>query len=134
MASNESFGFDPEDLDRLLRGAGDQLRGVFGGLFDGTEKSGWSSIFEDARRHSRASSGPETAGKTGDGVWAIYTTDAAGSAVIEQVHATELDALRANQDNTDTRRKVRFLPYGIAATVLDAADTPSGSEADGDSV
>ena len=62
----------------------------------------------------------------------VYTVDAAGGAVVEQVHPTELDALRANQDNTDNRRKVRFLPYGIAVTVLDASD--SSPEADtGDS-
>jgi hypothetical protein len=38
------------------------------------------------------------------------------------VYATELDALRANQSNTDTTRKVRFLPYGIAVSVLDGSE------------
>lgn len=61
----------------------------------------------------------ETAGEAGDGVWAIYTVDADGGARVEQVYATELDALRANKDNTDPKRKVRFLPYGIAVSVLD---------------
>jgi hypothetical protein len=37
------------------------------------------------------------------------------------VYAAELDALRANKNNTDPTRKVRFLPYGIAASVLDAS-------------
>ena len=35
--------------------------------------------------------------------------------------AAELDALRANKNNTDPTRKVRFLPYGIAASVLDGS-------------
>ena len=30
-----------------------------------------------------------------------------------------LDALRANKNNVDAKRKVRFLPYGIAVSVLD---------------
>lgn len=52
-------------------------------------------------------------------MWAIYTVDDDGGARVEQVYATELDALRANKDNTDPKRKVRFLPYGIAVSVLD---------------
>jgi hypothetical protein len=28
-------------------------------------------------------------------------------------------ALRANKNNVDLKRKVRFLPYGIAVSVLD---------------
>ncbi|OPX14431.1 hypothetical protein B1964_15280, partial [Gordonia sp. i37] len=54
-----------------------------------------------------------------------------GDARVEQVFATEIDALRANQHNTDPRRRVRFLPYGIAVSALGgsaiAADN-SGSE------
>ncbi len=30
MASNEPFGFDPDDLDRFFPGVGDQLRGALG--------------------------------------------------------------------------------------------------------
>ena len=52
-------------------------------------------------------------------MWAIYTVDGAGDARVEQVYATELDALRANKNNVDAKRKVRFLPYGIAVSVLD---------------
>ncbi|MEQ0682179.1 hypothetical protein ABLO03_07295 [Mycobacterium tuberculosis] len=76
-----------------------------------------AASFEDLSRRSRPA--PETAGEAGDGVWAIYTVDADGGARVEQVYATELDALRANKDNTDPKRKVRFLPYGIAVSVLD---------------
>ena len=35
---------------------------------------------------------------------------------------TELDALRANSRNTDPTRRVRFLPYGIGVSVLDAPE------------
>jgi len=65
---------------------------------------------------------PETTGEAGDGVWAIYSMSADGAARVEEVYATELDALRANRNNTDPNRKVRFLPYGIAASVLDDPD------------
>jgi hypothetical protein len=41
------------------------------------------------------------------------------------VYPSELDALRANKNNTDTNRRVRFLPYGIAVSVLDASEPPS---------
>jgi hypothetical protein len=78
---------------------------------------GWSAIFEDLSRRGRPE--PETTGEAGDGVWAIYTVDDDGGARVEQVYANELDALRANKNNTDAQRKVRFLPYGIAVSVLD---------------
>ena len=48
-------------------------------------------------------------------------TFAGCGAHIEQVYPTELDALRANKNNTDPARRVRFLPYGIAVSVLDAS-------------
>jgi hypothetical protein len=128
MDDNGRFGFDPEDFDRMIRDASEGLRGAFesfksqfftlpgGGV-------GWSGVFEDLARRTRTQ--PETAGEAGDGVWAIYTVSADGGARVEEVYATELDALRANQNNTDTSRKVRFLPYGIAVSVLDdSAETP----------
>ncbi len=84
-------------------------------------------MFEDLSRRSRP--GPETTGEAGDGVWAIYTVDADGGARVEEVYASELDALRANKNNVDPKRKVRFLPYGIAVSVLDdsgrAGNSPS---------
>jgi hypothetical protein len=46
------------------------------------------------------------------------------------VYASELDALRANKNNTDATRKVRFLPYGIAVSVLDASPDISGDSGD----
>ncbi|MGP4054765.1 hypothetical protein ACTWP6_08060 [Mycobacterium sp. 4D054] len=121
MSSNNGpFGFDPEDFDRVVREAGEGLREALDGIgrFLGTpgERAGWSTLF-DTRPRTR----PETTGETGDGVWAIYTLDDSGGAHIEQVYPTELDALRANKDNTDAKRRVRFLPYGIAVSVLDGA-------------
>ncbi len=53
-------------------------------------------------------------------MWAIYIADTDGKAHVEQVYKTELDALRANKHNTDANRSVRFLPYGIDVSVLDA--------------
>lgn len=55
-------------------------------------------------------------------MWAIYSVHEDGGAHVEEVYATELDALRANKHNTDPERRVRFLPYGIAVSVLDAPE------------
>jgi hypothetical protein len=124
MDDNGRFGFDPEDLDRVIRDASEGLRDALEGVsrfftLPG-ERAGWSSIFEDFTRRPRTR--PETTGEAGDGVWAIYSMSAEGAARVEEVYATELDALRANRNNTDPDRKVRFLPYGIATSVLDDPD------------
>lgn len=121
MGDYGPFGFDPDEFDRVIREGSEGLRDAFEWigrfLSSSGAGTGWSAIFEDLSRRSRPA--PETAGEAGDGVWAIYTVDADGGARVEQVYATELDALRANKDNTDPKRKVRFLPYGIAVSVLD---------------
>lgn len=121
MGDYGPFGFDPDEFDRVIREGSEGLRDAFERigrfLSSSGAGTGWSAIFEDLSRRSRPT--PETAGEAGDGVWAIYTVDADGGARVEQVYATELDALRANKDNTDPKRKVRFLPYGIAVSVLD---------------
>ena len=128
MSSNGPFGFDPDDFDRVIREAGEGLRDAVGKLFDMTgERAGWSVLFNEVSRRQRHE--PETTGETGDGVWAIYTVNEDGGAHVEEVYATELDALRANKNNTDAARKVRFLPYGIAVSVLDASpDVSDGAE------
>ena len=123
-----AFGFDPDEFDRVLREGSEGLRDVFervGRFLNAPgNRSGWSMFFDDAGR--RSSPAPEpTTGEAGDGVWAIYTVDADGGARVEQVYATELDALRANKNNTDSKRKVRFLPYGIAVSVLDDSEEPT---------
>lgn len=121
MGEYGAFGIDPEEFDRMIREGSQGLRDVFERVSKfaagpGT-RPGWAAFFDDLSRRPR--SAPETAGEAGDGVWAIYTVDVGGDARVEQVFATELDALRANKDNTDPKRKVRFLPYGIAVSVLD---------------
>jgi hypothetical protein len=121
MSDEGAFGFDPEDIDRVIREAGEGLRDAFDrfGRFITIpgERSGWSMFFDNLGRRPRHE--PETAGEAGDGVWTIYTVDSDGGAHVEEVYATELEALRANKNNTDPARKVRFLPYGIAVSVLD---------------
>lgn len=124
MGNNGPFGFDPEEFDRVAREAGEGLRDAFetvGRFFNTSgENAGFGALLDEFTRRSRPRTQPETTGEAGDGVWAIYTVDDSGGAHIEQVYPTELDALRANKSNTDATRKVRFLPYGIAVSVLDA--------------
>jgi hypothetical protein len=131
MGNNGPFGFDPEEFDRVVREAGEGLRDALEGIgrFFTTsgERAGWSGFLDEFARYSRGRTEPETAGETGDGVWAIYTVDSDGGAHIEQVYPTELDALRANKTNTDPTRKVRFLPYGIAVSVLDGDTGDAGN-------
>jgi len=119
-----AFGFDPDEFDRVIREGSEGLRDVFervgrfvAGPAGPGARTGWSAFFDDLSRRPR--SRPETTGEAGDGVWAIYTVDAGGGAHVDEVYATELDALRANKNNVDPKRKVRFLPYGIAVSVLD---------------
>lgn len=129
MSNNGPFGFDPEDFDRLAREAGEGLRDAFGKLFQPTgDRGGWGVLFDEVGRRSRPQ--PETAGEAGDGVWAIFIIADDGSATVEQVYATEIDALRANKTNTDPKRKVRFLPYGIAVTALDEIDDLDDDESE----
>jgi hypothetical protein len=127
MDDNGRFGFNPEDFDRVIRDASEGLREAVEGVSRfftvPSGRAGWSSVFEDLAGRPR--SRPETTGETGDGVWAIHTVSPDGAARIEEVYATELDALRANKNNTDSSRKVRFVPYGIAVSVLD--DSPDES-------
>ncbi|MGZ8803124.1 MAG: hypothetical protein ACXWZL_11070 [Mycobacterium sp.] len=133
MSNKGPFGFDPEDLDRVVREAGEGVREALDGLGrlmnTSGERAGWSGLFDEFARGPRTRTQPETTGETGDGVWAIYTVDADGGAQIEQVYPTELDALRANKNNTNPTRRVRFLPYGIAVSVLDAPmDAPGATD------
>lgn len=127
MANNGPFGFDPDEFDRVVREAGEELRDALNGLgrfFSASgERAGWSTLLDEFARNSRPRTEPETTGEAGEGVWAVYTVGSAGDAHIEQVYPTELEALRANKNNTDPARRVRFLPYGIAVSVLDADTT-----------
>ncbi|MDV7242173.1 MULTISPECIES: hypothetical protein [Rhodococcus] len=123
MANERPFGFDPDDLDRVIREASEELRGFKDKIVHFVEADAqipWTGLFADiAARTKRPEPRPETTGDTGDGVWAIYSIDDGGVARVEEVYATELDALRAHKHNTDPRRSVRFLPYGVTVSVLD---------------
>ena len=129
MADEGAFGFGADDFDWVIREAGEGLRAAFDrfsrAFSDSGDRAGWGGLLADVARMAR--SGPPTAGETGDGVWAIYTVDDDGAAQVEQVYATELDALRAAQRSPDPNRRVRFLPYGIAVSVLDATSDDSGA-------
>ena len=122
MDNNGPFGFDPNEFDRVAREAGEGLRDAFGRLFTNSPQgAGFGMLFDQfVRPTPRSRPQPETAGEAGDGVWAIYMSGDDGKAHVEQVYKTELDALRANKLNTDPSRGVRFLPYGIDVSVLDA--------------
>jgi hypothetical protein len=134
MANDEPFGFDPDDLDRIFPGMGDQLRGALGQLgrlLNGSgQRAGWSGFFDEGGRRPRSGQQLDTTGTTGDGVWVIYTVTGDGGAQVEQIYSTELDALRANKHNTDSNRRVRFLPYGIAVSVLDEPEPEESPKAD----
>ena len=90
MGNNWPFGFDPEDFDRVAREAGEGLREALGKFMTSSgERAGWSVLFDEFTRGTRARTEPETTGETGDGVWAIYTVDEDGGAC----HALEGRAL-----------------------------------------
>ncbi|MEE4021886.1 hypothetical protein V1Y59_02255 [Gordonia sp. PKS22-38] len=122
--NNNPFGMNPEDFDRFAREASEGVRDMVGKFLTGpgSAAGAWSTLFEDAGRTRRRE--PETTGETGTGVWAVFVVSDDGGARVEQVYASELDALRANKHNTDPRRKVRFLPYGITVSALDEDDSP----------
>ncbi|WP_174185717.1 hypothetical protein [Nocardia barduliensis] len=129
MSTNGPFGIDPEDFERALRGAGTELRDLLGkaGVYlDRIDHAGVGSLaslfgqFVQPQPQRPPKPEGETTGETGSGVWAIYTIDDTGEARVDQVFPSELEALRAHRDNTDDRRRVRFLPYGVPASVLDA--------------
>ncbi|WP_433621332.1 hypothetical protein [Nocardia sp. CA-120079] len=124
MAPDRPFGFDPEEFERALREAGIEFRdllGKAGEYIDRTSGSTLASLlgqFVQPERTRPPKPEGETTGETGSGVWAIYSIDEAGEARVEQVFPSELEALRAHRDNTDERRRVRFLPYGVPTTAL----------------
>ena len=126
MSNSGPFGFDPEDFDRVAREAGEGLRDAVERInrfiTSSGDQTGLSVLFDQFVRNTRTRREPETTGETGEGVWAIYTVHEDGGAHVEEVYATELDALRANKHNTDAERKGRFLPYGIAVSVLDGPE------------
>lgn len=137
MDNNGPFGIDPDEFDRVVRETGEGLRSAFeqvGRFFNASpDKAGLGFLFDQfAKPAPKGRPQPETAGEAGDGVWAIYIADATGKAHVEQVYRTELEALRANKLNTDPNRNVRFLPYGIDVSVLDANTDKSDTDSESD--
>ncbi|MEV6062980.1 hypothetical protein [Nocardia asteroides] len=126
MANFGPFDIDPEDFERAFRDTGNELRdmldraGEYLGRVDQGGISALTSLFGQFTQQPRPTA-PEgaTTGETGSGVWAAYTIDDDGQATVDQVFPNELEALRAHRDNTDSRRRVRFLPYGVPVSVLD---------------
>ena len=119
MAGNGPFGFDPDDFDRMAREAGEGLRDMLGKMMQQAGGQGLANLFGDSAAPG-ARREPETTGEAGSGVWAIVVLETGGVARVDQVYATEIDALRAHKDNTDARRRVRFLPYGVSVSILDS--------------
>jgi hypothetical protein len=118
MAGNNPFGFDPDDFDRMAREAGEGLRDMLGKMMQQAGGQGFANLFGDIATHAGPRQ-PETSGEAGSGVWAIVVLET-GVARVDQVYATEIDALRAHKDNTDPHRRVRFLPYGVSVSILDS--------------
>lgn len=143
MDNNGPFGIDPEEFDRVVRETGEGLKDAFdkvGRFFNASPQgAGLGMLFDQFVKPAaqgpttRQRPQPETTGEAGDGVWAIYIADADGRAHVEQVYKTELDALRGNKLNTDPNRSVRFLPYGIDVSVLDANTEKVATESDSES-
>lgn len=122
MAQNDPFGPGDDDFDRFAREVGDGLKDMVGKFLAGQGgQAAWSKLTDAAARPRRTEqSGPAGAEPSAPagGVWAIVAVDDSGPRV-EQVYPTELEALRANQHNTEAGRRVRFLPWGIAVDALD---------------
>ncbi|WP_433520581.1 hypothetical protein ACQPZ2_24440 [Nocardia pseudovaccinii] len=122
MAPDRPFGFDPEEFERALREAGVEFRDLLGKAGEYIDRTSGSTLASLLGQFVQPTRPPkpegETSGETGSGVWVIYSIDDVGEARVEQVFPSELEALRAHRDNTDERRRVRFLPYGVPTTAL----------------
>ncbi|MFT3714507.1 MAG: hypothetical protein QM774_00775 [Gordonia sp. (in: high G+C Gram-positive bacteria)] len=141
MSGQFNFGPGDEEFERFAREMGDGLRDMFGKFLNGGGQGGqinWSKFAEGAfgqPTRTKTRPEPEPTADTGSGVWAIVINDDDGVRV-EQVFATEIDALRANQNTSGDSRRVRFLPYGIPVSAFDrshkdeTADAPAEAPAD----
>lgn len=95
----------PDDMDWFTREASDGLRRMVGQFVESQLRD---KPIRDREPVRPAPSAPVDVAN--DGVWAVVVSD--GTVRVDRVFATELAALRANKDNVDPRRTVRFLPFG----------------------
>ena len=96
--------FGPDDMDWFTREASDGLRRMVGQFVE-------SQLRERPAPPRPTRPEPTTPVEAPtDGVWAVVVDREQPR--VETVYATELDALRANRDNVDPNRTVRFLPFG----------------------
>lgn len=111
MATSNDLGSD--DFDRFAREAGDGLRRLLRQALENPRTTvSWADIAASATR-PRPAAEPVKEPDVIDvdpGVWAIVRED--NGIRVERVFPSELEALRANQGNTDQTRSVRFLEYG----------------------
>ena len=128
MSNNGPFGMDPDEFERAIAEAGEGIRDavemVNNYLGRASAAGGWAGLLGEvlANTSRPAAAKPKPEPEEAGGVWVIYTLDDDGAARVEQAYPTELDALRAHKNNVDPTRKVRFLPYGVTVSLLDAAD------------
>ena len=134
MDNNGPFGIDPDEFDRVVRETGEGLRSAFeqvGRFFNSSpERAGFGVLFDQFVRPTpkgRAARRPRA--KPGDGVWAIYISDADGKAHVEQVYKDRARRAARQQAQHRSNRNVRFLPYGIGVSVLDAAEKEAKNRA-----
>ena len=131
MSNNGPFGFDPDDFDRVVREAGEVFATPSAMCSSSPANvAGWRRAIRSVGRRSRT---PGTRNHRRDrrrvsGPSSSSATTA--SRPSNRCTPPRLDALRANKYNTDPKRKVRFLPYGIAVTVLDESDDESLDESE----
>lgn len=136
MATTDDYGPNDrgsDDFDRFAREAGDGLRRLLRQALENPRATAtWADIAANAarsrpapdpRRGPRPEPRPEPHREpqiidADRGVWAVV---GAGDRV-ERIFATELDALRANQVNTDPQRGVRFLEFGSVIGDAEAGD------------
>ncbi|MCF8571487.1 hypothetical protein L5G32_14535 [Gordonia sp. HY002] len=102
--TGSDYGPGPDDMDWFTREASDGLRRMVGQFVE--------NQLRDKPVRDRTPVRPDPKPRVdvaGDGVWAVVVDD--GVVRVDRVFATELDALRANKDNVDPQRTVRFLRF-----------------------